>query len=169
MNYPYLVLGSNIEKEVNLPGGVALLARQARLQAISSVYETAPIGGGCVENYLNIAVLLETALDPPALKWQVLRPLERALGRVRTANKVAPRTLDIDIVLWNDEILQLDGKWIPDPDILTCAHICLPLAEIAPDYIHPQSGESLAHIALRFQNTPGIQLRPDIVLAQTLP
>ncbi len=79
--------------------------------------------------------------------------IEGKLGRVRDPNnKNAPRTIDLDISLWNDEVFDYGEKpWhIPDPDIVRFAHVVVPLAELAPDYVHPVEKVTLAQIAARF-------------------
>ena len=156
MNRIYLSIGSNIEKERNLPAGVELLAQRANLIAISAIYETAPIDDHRTDSYFNAAALVETELEPYNFKSTILRGIELTLNRVRTAEKNAPRTIDLDIVLVNSEVFLMDGHPIPEPDILTRAHIVIPLAEIAPNYIHSEIDTSIEEIASRFQNVPGI-------------
>jgi len=165
-NQAYLSLGSNVDKERNLPRAVELLAAAGRLLAVSRVYETAPVGRGDQPNFFNAAVLLETDLELEAFKNRVISRIEDELGRVRDPqDKNAPRTIDIDISLWNDEVREVGGMTIPDPQILRFAHIAVPLADIAPDHLHPLSGETLATMAGRLAATDQVViLRPDIKL-----
>ena len=164
-NLAYLSLGSNIEPEHNLPLAVALLGRYGRVVAASSAWETRPEGFIEQPNFLNAAVLLETGLSPWVLRGQAIATIETTLGRVRTENKNAPRTIDIDIVLFNHDILQLGGRRIPDPEVLERSFVAIPLAEIAPDYVHPLTGQTLAQIAARFDaEAAGMYLRKDVVL-----
>ena len=88
--------------------------------------------------FFNAAALIETDLAPGALK-EALLAIEDSLGRVRTADKYAPRPIDLDIALYGQHILGLNGRHIPDPD--------LPLADVAPDWLHPELGLTLAEIA----------------------
>lgn len=162
MHRAYVLLGSNIDKERNLPAAVRLLCERCRVVAVSAVYETQPVGRTNQPTFFNAAVLIETPLSPAELKWQVLRPIEAQLGRVRTEDPNAPRTIDLDIVLFDDAAFELDGSPIPDPALLKHPHVALPLAEIAPDYVHPITGETLAEIASRFTGAAGIWRRPDI-------
>ena len=76
-----------------------------------------------------------------------LRAMEAALGRVRTADKFAPRPIDLDIIFYGAEVLDIDGHHIPDRDVVRFAHIALPAADIAGDWIHPETGQTLATIA----------------------
>jgi 2-amino-4-hydroxy-6-hydroxymethyldihydropteridine diphosphokinase len=164
-NLAYLSLGSNIEPEHNLPAAVAYLAQFGRVRAVSTVWETLPVGFADQPNFLNAAVLLETRLSAQALRQEAIATIEAALGRVRTENKNAPRTIDIDIMLFNCDILQAGHRRIPDPEILERPFVAIPLAEIAPDYIHPESDQTLRDIARRFDpTTESMRRRDDVVL-----
>ncbi len=162
----YLSLGSNLDKEHNLPAAVGLLAAHGRVLAVSSVYETAPIGNPDDPSFFNAAVALETALQPAELKQQVLARIEQQLGRLRSADPNAPRTIDVDISLFDDAILDLGKRHIPDPEIVRFPHIAVPLADLAPDFRHPETGETLAQIADRVTAAAGqpLQRREDISL-----
>lgn len=157
----YLSLGSNIEPAVNLPAAVRLLAQLTRVMAVSSVWESAPVGLTDQANFLNAAVVIETNLTASALKHEVLESIERQLGRVRQADKNAPRPIDLDIMLFNEDILQVGQRHIPDPEIVERAFVAIPLAEVAPQYRHPEMDQTLAEIARRFE-TSGMQPRPEV-------
>ena len=163
MNLAYLSLGSNIEPERNLPLAVAHLARFGRVRAVSSVWESAPAGLTEQPNFLNAAVLLETSLEAQVLREQAIAQVEMALGRIRTENKNAPRTIDIDIMLFNHDVLQVGRRHIPDPEILERPFVAIPLAEIDPDYVHPETGQTLKQIAQPLQRG-GITLRSEVIL-----
>lgn len=164
MNTAYLSLGSSLDKERNLPAGVRLLAQHGRVLAVSAAYETDPVGNPDDPTFLNAAVIMKTSLDPQALKETVLRVVEDQLGRQRTADPNAPRTFDADISLFNDQILDVGRRRIPDPEILLYAHITVPLAEIAPHYRHPETGETLAEIARRLSTVNRLFRRDDVIL-----
>ena len=136
----YLLLGSNIRPEVNLPQALTLLRAQVPVFAVSTVWETPPVGTEGPSFY-NAAVGILTDLPPEALKRRLLRPIEAQLGRVRTGDKFAPRPIDIDLVVYASEVL--------DPEVWRYAHIAIPLSEILPGLRHPQSGETLARVAAR--------------------
>jgi 2-amino-4-hydroxy-6-hydroxymethyldihydropteridine diphosphokinase len=149
----YVSLGSNIEPEKNVKQAIQLLETKTKVQAISSTYRTAPQGFIEQADFLNMAVCIETSLDPFTFKKEVLDWIERELGRVRDPqNKNAPRTIDLDISLWDNAVFEYGDKpWrVPDPDILKFTHVAIPLAEIAPDYIHPVEHMTLSEIAARF-------------------
>lgn len=152
----FVSLGSNIEKEQNLPEAIRLLAERCQLVAASKVYETTPVGYDDQPSFLNAAVLIETDLDAATFKHQVLAHIERELNRVRTADKFAPRTIDADIILYDDDVLDLDADHhIPDPDLMRFAHVAVPIADLDPDMCHPESGERLGQIAQRLRNQAG--------------
>jgi len=94
---------------------------------------------------------------------RVIDRIEEELGRRRGPNKNAPRTIDLDVILYGDQVLGLRGREIPDPDLLRYPHIARPAADIAPDWVHPQTSDSLRAIADRIPQR-GISPRPDIVL-----
>jgi 2-amino-4-hydroxy-6-hydroxymethyldihydropteridine diphosphokinase len=163
MNIAYLSLGSNIEPEANLRAAVELLAAQTTLIAVSSVWETRPLGLTDQPNFLNAAAMIETNLTAEQLKQQVLASIEQRLGRLRQADKNAPRPIDLDIVLFNREILALGQRHIPDPEIVERPFVAIPLAEIAPAYKHPELGQTLSEIARNFEvKSEEMSLRPDV-------
>jgi 2-amino-4-hydroxy-6-hydroxymethyldihydropteridine diphosphokinase len=148
----WLLLGSNIRPEVNLVKAVDMLAGRFPLAAVSSVWQSPPADGSGQPDYLNAAVLLRTALPPEDLIAKVIVPIESALGRERSADKFAPRTIDIDLALYGERAGRYAGGILPHPDILRYAHFALPLAEISPDTLHPVTGEPLRTIAARLQD-----------------
>ena len=153
----FVSLGSNIQPEQNLTRAVSLLRQKCDVLAVSSVYRTPPQGFTEQSDFLNLSVQLHTSLQPEAFKKDVLDWIERELGRVRDPNnKNAPRTIDLDVSLWCDGVFEYGAKpWrIPDPDIVRFAHVAVPLAEIAPDVVHPTEKVTLAEIAARFGDVP---------------
>jgi len=163
MNRVFISLGSNIDSERNLREAVRQLSLRCQLLAVSPVYETAPVGKTDQPNFLNAAALVETGLAATELKTQVLQAIESELGRVHTADKNAPRTIDLDISMFNDEVFDVGPRHIPDPDILRFAHVAVPLADLAPDLCHPETGQALGQIA-RNLAAMGLARRADIVL-----
>lgn len=171
----FITLGSNIQPETNLPRAVAMLRQNDHfaLRAVSRVYESPAINAAGGVNpdqpaFLNAAVLVENDYYPPVrLKYEVLRFIEQCLGRVRTADKFAPRPLDLDMALFG--VLVRGGLvTLPDPDILTRAHVALPLADLAPDFVHPVTGQTLGAVAAAFAGAPGIRVRADFSLDHAL-
>lgn len=153
MHRAWVLLGSNIDKETNLPAAVAWLRQRAQVVAVSQVYETTPVGLREQPDFFNAAVLIETGLSAQGVMDNLLRPLEAQLGRVRSADKNAPRTIDADLILYDQAIFDLGQRHIPDPDLLQYPHVAVPIAELTPDILHPETGESLRQIANRLTAT----------------
>ena len=138
-------MGSNIEPRVNMVRAANLLLESFPLARFSRVFETEPVGAPDAPWFFNAAVAVVTDFDPRYLKFEILRPLEAKLGRRRSTDRNAPRTIDLDIAMRGDLVLDDDtaGLEIPDPQILTRAHIALPLADLEPEMSHPMTGQSL--------------------------
>lgn len=148
-------LGSNVEPERHLPEAVRLLAERANVVAVSSAWATAAVGPPGQPSFVNAAVLLRVDVPPRRVKPELLRPVEAALGRIRTADRFAPRTLDLDFVAWEGGELRGEGLELPDPDLPHQAHVALPASEVAPKWVHPQTAETFAAIAARLvENLP---------------
>jgi 2-amino-4-hydroxy-6-hydroxymethyldihydropteridine diphosphokinase len=147
-----LLLGSNIQPERNLPRAIELLKKRFQIENASSVWETTAIGSSG-PNFLNAAVLLEHNLSPRAMKEFVLRPMEASLGRVRTHDKNAARTIDLDVVTW--------GARTWDDDIWKYAHAAVPVAELTPDLRYDPFQDPLAQVARKLQQESEIDIRLD--------
>ena len=158
-----ITLGSNINPEYNMCEAVRRLSLHCRLLAVSPVYETVPVGKTDQPNFLNAAALIETSLSATELKTRVLQVIEQELGRVRTHDKNAPRTIDLDIALFGDRVLDLGQRHVSDPDILRYPHVAVPLADLAPEERHPETGQTLGEIAQEMR-ADGLRLRADVVL-----
>ena len=148
-----LLLGSNIAPESNLPRAVQLLGLHAEIDRTSMVWETPPVGSDG-PNFLNAALLVETDLNPEQFKVAVIRPVEAYLGRVRSADKFAPRPIDIDIVAWDCHVM--------DADIWCYAHAAVPVSEVLPCETVSATGESLAQAARRLLEQNPMQPRLEI-------
>lgn len=137
-----VALGANIGEPLRqIEAGFAALAALpgTRLLARSSLYRSAPVGYADQPDFINAMAMIETALAPHALLDAVLT-IERVNGRVREFPN-APRTLDLDIVLYGDVVLQEPGLTIPHARMLERAFVMVPLAEIAPDVVVPGQGK----------------------------
>ena len=143
--------GSNIDPERNLRAGLEQLASCCKVKATSRIFVTRAVGSSAMPDFYNAAVELITELSAAELKFGVLRRIEGQLGRSRSDDRNAPRSIDLDLSLFGEDVIRNEplGLWIPDPEILKRVHIALPLAEIAPQRRHPVCGETLSVIAGR--------------------
>ena len=142
------LLGSDLQPEKNLARGVELLEQKVTILRISSVWET-PSVGSASPDFLNLALLVTTSMQAEVIKEKVLHPLETQLGRVRGADKDAPRPIDIDIILF-------DGRQL-DLSLWRYAHRAVPVAEIFPN-LRSGGGEVLKDVASRLSETTPICL-----------
>lgn len=149
----YLGLGSNISPETNLAHALCLLRATVQVIAVSKVWNT-PAVGTEGPDFLNAAVAIRTELSPDELKSRVIRKIENQLGRVRTEDKNAPRPIDIDILIFDNELF--------DPEIWIRVHLAVPLAELIPNYVHMESGEKMAHAAQRLSLSTPINQKPEV-------
>ncbi len=142
-NRAYIALGSNLsEPKAQVAAAFAELSRmpRTRLLARSSLYRSAPISAIAQPDYVNAVVLVETGLEPHAL-LDALLAIELSRGRVRTAQN-APRTLDLDILLYNDLVLSGPHLTIPHPRMHERRFVLCPLLEIEPDCEIPGLGRA---------------------------
>lgn len=138
----FLGIGSNIRREQNLRSGLNALRELFQIVRQSSVYESDPVGFEG-DPFFNLAVEVETEL-PVAVVQQLLRRIEDAHGRDRSLPGFGARALDIDILLCGSLAGCIGGVTLPREEILQNAFVLWPLAEIAPEVIHPVAGKSLA-------------------------
>jgi 2-amino-4-hydroxy-6-hydroxymethyldihydropteridine diphosphokinase len=138
----YLALGSNMGNRLaNLKAAINNLTPQLAVKSRSSIYETPPWGFTEQAEFLNQVVMAETYLQPQALLGHLKR-LETALGRVPNFQN-GPRLIDIDILFFDDLVLDTPPLVIPHPRLPERPFVLVPLAEIAPDFVHPTLGKSI--------------------------
>ena len=159
----FIALGSNIDPEINLPLAASRLSALGKPIAGSMVYQNPAIAYEPQPDYLNAAVLVETDLEPVTIR-AILREIEAELGRVRTGDKYAPRTIDLDLCMLGDRVFDHELLSLPDPDLLTRAHLAVTIAELQPEFPHPLTGEPLEDIANRIGKDAALIPRSDVLL-----
>ncbi|MBI2724596.1 MAG: 2-amino-4-hydroxy-6-hydroxymethyldihydropteridine diphosphokinase [Chloroflexi bacterium] len=144
-----LGLGANVgNRRANLRLALRWLARRGSVTAVASLYESPALvleGASPAPPYLNTACAFETDLEPPEL-LAFVKEIEREIGRRRAA-RWAPRPIDIDIELYGDRVVGTPRLTLPHPGMTDRGFVLLPLAEIAPEAVHPPSGRSVGELA----------------------
>ncbi|HNR32129.1 MAG TPA: 2-amino-4-hydroxy-6-hydroxymethyldihydropteridine diphosphokinase [Candidatus Hydrogenedentes bacterium] len=161
----FVSVGANIEPERHIPAALDLLREAVPITAISTFYVTAPIGAPEQADYLNGVVAVECTAAPRAFKFETLRAIEAALGRVRTADRFAARTIDLDIALFGDTVLREPDLEIPDPDLRSRPFLVAAILELAPVYRLPDSGAPLAAL---LHDADRACLRPAVAFTRNL-
>ncbi|MEP7135502.1 MAG: 2-amino-4-hydroxy-6-hydroxymethyldihydropteridine diphosphokinase [Chloroflexota bacterium] len=150
----YLNLGSNIQPESNLLKAVELLSAYGEIIQYSQVWESEPVGT-TGSNYLNVCIQFKTHFDALELKEQVIHPIEKQLGRERGPNKYTPRSMDIDIILFDNNPIQ-DKVW-------DLAFVVVPLADLYPEYRKTKTSESVLEIATRLRREVWLETHRGII------
>lgn len=153
----YVGLGSNIAPLTNIPKAVVRLKKLINVEQLSSVWETPAIGSDG-PNFLNAVALVRTSLSIMDLKGKILRKIEASMGRVRSTDKNAPRPIDLDILIFDEEVL--------DETIWDQVHLAMPLAELSCCIEHPISGETLIDVADRLSQDMIIKRRMDVKISR---
>ena len=146
MHTVYVGIGSNLgDRQSTILGALQRLRARARIESVSSFYETPPANGVAGPAFLNVAAKLETALDPIAFE-RFAREVETAIGR-RTRTPLDARPIDVDILVFGPAVADFGRFETPHPYLAERAFNLVPLAEIAPELLEPRSGKSIAELA----------------------
>jgi 2-amino-4-hydroxy-6-hydroxymethyldihydropteridine diphosphokinase len=153
----YLLTGTNMgEREENLSRALALLEKECgHIEKASSLYETAAWGKTDQPSFINQALLLVTLLNAKQLMRRILK-IERAMGRERM-EKYGPRIIDIDILLFDDEICNYPFLVLPHPELQNRRFALVPLAEIAPAVIHPRFQKTVTELLEECKDDLGVK------------
>ncbi len=155
----YIALGSNLgEREENLKKAVELLAGAGQVKKVSPFYDSAPQGVVDQPRFLNGALEFSTTLTPRALLAR-LKSIEREMGRDPGGERNGPRVIDLDIILFGRLVIEEEGLVVPHPRMHERAFVLKPLAEIAPDALHPKLKKSVQELLLALPDSDKADLR----------
>ena len=150
----YFSLGSNIEPEANLPKSMKLLSGYGEILKVSSVWESAPVGT-TGPNYLNLCILFKAIYTRDEMMHKIIHPIEAELGRERGEDKYAARSIDIDVIIFDDKSVAKDWH--------TLAYVVVPLAEIYPEFQNPVTKEKIIETATRLRREVWLETRRGVL------
>ena len=150
----YLGLGSNLgNRQENLDQALKLLAQRMRLGKVSSIYDTEPIGNVNQPRFLNMACEAFTRLSPEGL-LALVKGIEQKMGRYSRSGE--PRIIDIDVLLFGDQVVNTRDLVIPHPQIAERSFVLVPLSEIAPDVVHPVTKKTIREMNQAIKEVQGV-------------
>jgi len=151
----YLSLGSNLgDRRANLKKALRLLGECLEIAHVSSVYDTEPVGVGEQPRFLNLVCRVNTDIGPMQL-LSLIKGIESSMGR-DLSRRNSPRIIDIDIIFYGDTIIESPELIIPHSRMRERAFVLVPFAEIAPEVVHPLSGERIDELASRVEGRDGV-------------
>ena len=161
----YIGVGSNINPGENIEKALVKLTKHVAVTGISTFHRTSPVGDSDQDDFMNGVFRIATSRTAGDLKFSVLRTIETELDRRRTEDARAPRTIDLDLLLWGELVSSEPRLRIPDPDIYTRPFIAFPLMELDPDLRLPDTGMFISDVTKTMSNNA---LQPDIPFSRKL-
>jgi 2-amino-4-hydroxy-6-hydroxymethyldihydropteridine diphosphokinase len=140
----FVAVGSNIDPLTHVRRALELLGERVSIAGVSAFYRTAAVDRPGEPDFANGVVKIHTARPPREVKFDVLRRIENELGRARGPDKSAPRTIDLDLILYGSMVIDKPDLHLPDPSIRTYPFVAVPLLELACDLILPDTHKPLA-------------------------
>jgi len=150
----HLLIGSNIEPVANVRQALVELCQYGIIRRVSRAWQT-PAYGSEGPDFINLALEFVTPLPLDSFRKDVVAVIENKLGRTRSANKNAPRTIDLDVILFDGELL--------DNEVWSCVHLAVTISELLPELLNIESGESLSTLADRLSQAHPVLERPDVL------
>ncbi len=152
----YLALGTNLgDREENLRRALRYLGAMVIIRDRSPIYETEPWGIADQPRFLNMVVSGETGLTPHEL-LELLKSIERAMGRTQGI-RYGPRVIDLDILFYDDLLITTVDLVVPHPHLAERRFVLVPLADIAPDLVHPELGASIRALKTRLPEDDSVK------------
>ena len=149
----FVSVGSNVDPETNVGRAIRLLQPELGVRAISTFYRTPALKRSADPPFVNGVVEVSDALGPLEVKKR-LRQIEQSLGRERTADRFAPRTVDLDLIIYGDEVTSWGELTLPHPDIMERPFVAIPLLELAADLVLPDSRKPLRSLVSSMAPSP---------------
>ncbi|ATL48126.1 2-amino-4-hydroxy-6-hydroxymethyldihydropteridine diphosphokinase [Chitinophaga caeni] len=165
MNRTILLLGGNLgDRIANLQKAVELIQEKVgQVLSCSKFYETAPWGNPDQPDFINQALVVDTPLRPVQLMLALLE-IEKSIGRIRH-EKWGSRLIDIDIIFYNDAIIEVHSLQIPHPRMQKRRFVLVPIAEIAPSWVHPELKQDIGNLLASCEDS--LEVRPMSSTAQS--
>jgi len=158
MRRVYVGIGSNLgDREFLIRKAVESLRQlpQTNVSGVSSLYDTEPVGETEQPPFLNAVAWIETELLPRELLWQMLL-IEKRMGRVRS-KRWGPRSIDLDLLFYDDELIDEPDLQVPHPEAHRRAFVLLPLLELDPNFRHPVTGETVRRMIQKLPPNPPVR------------
>lgn len=140
----FVAVGSNIDPQANIPRALSILKTYLSITAVSSFYRTTAVDRPDQPDFANGVVRIQTARPPGEVKFDVLRRIEGQLGRIRSTDKYAARTIDLDLILYGTVVIDKPDLHLPDPSIRIYPFVAIPLLELACDLVLPDTRTPLS-------------------------